>query len=413
MRVFPLPLLALSFAAGIATADAWPMPALPLLCAACLAFCAVYTVRRCSPPVLLASLCVLALLLGAFWLARDREAHPDLFRPWREQRVEITGTVLDEPSPGTAGWRCRVQVCRLRSRERDVILDAPLQLITEPAVRLSPGVIVRASGFLHSLDAGSVNFDTFDYARYAARSHLTASLRARTPFIQVQTPPRLRPDRRLALALRERLAAVHRAALPEADAALLNSLVFGSRGSPLPDAVEREFRDAGVVHVLVASGTQVTLFVGILFLLLRCLLLPWWARCAAALAGSWLFTLMAGGSPSIVRAGLVAVAVAAAGALGRESDPLSLLAFAALAILFIEPETLFDLGFQLSFAAVGGLILLQPALARCLPALPRPARLLFSASLAAQLYTLPISAHFFCQAAPVGVLANLIAVPLA
>jgi competence protein ComEC len=410
MRLHLLPLLAFAFATGIALSGCWMLPPGPPAMAAMGAVLVVCAALRWAPRLALLALLALGLSGGAFWEALDRALHPNLFQPWIGKRVEVIGQVLDEPVERGFGRVCRVRVVQLRRLETTTRVDARLLLRTSGKVHLAPGHRVCAAGILRPLRS-SANFGGFNYARYMAREHVHATLTARDPFVQILDPADPRWDRRLALGLRDRLAAVHLASLPPDEAALMNGIVFGSRATPVPDEIERDFRNAGVVHVLVASGAQIAVLIGIFLQVLGWAAAPRWASLLITLAGAWLYTLMAGGAPAMVRASITAGALAVAQLLGRQNDPLSLLALAALVILGLSPGDLFDLGFQLSFAAVGGMILLGPRLRALLHAKPGWLWGSIGYSLAAQLATMPLIAHAFCQVAPVGVLANLIAIP--
>jgi len=412
MRLHLLPLLAIAFAAGIALSGRWMLPPVPPAVAAVSAVLVVCAALRWAPRLTLLSLLALGLSGGAFWEALDRALHPNLLQPWVGKRVEVIGQVLEEPVERGFGRVCRVRVTHLRRLETETRVDARLLLRTSEKIRLAPGQQFRAAGILRPIRS-SGNFGGFNYARYMAREHIHATLTARDAFVEILDPADPRWDRRLALGLRDRLAAVHLASLPPDEAALMNGIVFGSRATPVPDEIERDFRNAGVVHVLVASGAQIAVLIGIFLRLLGWAAAPRWASLLITLAGAWLYTLMAGGAPAMVRASITAGAFAVAQLLGRQSDPLSLLALAALVILGLSPGDLFDLGFQLSFAAVGGMILLGPRLRALLPARPGWLWAGIAYSLAAQLATAPLVAHAFCQIAPVGVLTNLIAIPAA
>lgn len=412
MHLQLLPLLAIAFSAGIAASGRWMLPSAPPAWAAAAGILVVFAALRRAPRLVLPSLLALALAGGAFWEAQDRAAHPNVLPPWVGKRVEVVGRVLDEPVERGFGRVCRMHVVEVRRLDAATRVDARLLLRTSEEVRLAPGMRVHAAGILRPMRS-SGNFGAFDYARYVAREHLYTTLTAHDAFVHVLDPSDPRWDRKLALGLRERLAAVHQASLPPDDAALLNGIVFGSRATPVPDDIERDFRRAGAVHILVASGAQVAILVGIFLRLLGWAAAPRWASLLITLAGAWLYALMAGGAPSIARAGVTSGALTAAQLLGRQADPLSLLALAALVILGLSPGALFDIGFQLSFAAVAGLIVLAPWLRQVFPSRPRWLWDVIAMSVAAQLATMPLTAHTFCQVAPVGVLANLVAVPAA
>jgi len=213
---------------------------------------------------------------------------------------------------------------------------------------------------------------------------------------------------------------------PEQTAQLTAGLVFGAQASPVPDALAQLFRNTGLLHLLVASGQQVTLLLGFVFgvghLLTRRRTGAWaavWLLLGLGVVG-WYAMLTAGGA-SIIRA-VVIGGVAAGGAwLQRtragtgallEIDRLTLLALAGLVVLLIDPAALFRPGPQLSFAAVAGLILVAPPVAAALGFLPRPVALWLAAPLAAELAITPLLATHFRVVPVAGALANLVAVPL-
>jgi competence protein ComEC len=208
--------------------------------------------------------------------------------------------------------------------------------------------------------------------------------------------------------------------------------IFGAQ-SPLAasvllaqrDALDRDVRDrfarAGLSHLLAISGLHVGLICGILLLagsLLR--LGRRWSAIFAAV-GTVGYVVLLGSPHSAVRAALQLVLLLAATMLQRPTRPESLVATAALAILLMEPGALLSPGFQLSFAGVAGLLALRPPLLRRLERAgggDRPGRAhrwladALATSLAATLATAPVVAWHFAQVAPIGIAANLVAIPL-
>jgi competence protein ComEC len=239
--------------------------------------------------------------------------------------------------------------------------------------------------------------------------------------------PVLRP----VAALRDRLRRFLEAHLRGDERGLTVALVLGDRGGVRPE-VEDDFRTAGVSHVLSVSGLHLAVaaflfYAGLRRLLLRLPRLPLLCdvRRVAALAAVpavVFYTLLTGAAVATVRSAIMAVALFAAAALGRPADHPNAIGAAAVAILLATPLALFDPSFQLTFAAVVGLLLAAPLGARLAARLPGDGRpqqagrwaLRFGvASVAALLFTAPIAAAHFNQLAPAGLLANFVVVPLA
>lgn len=276
-------------------------------------------------------------------------------------RVQVTG--YGEPPPLTAGQRIAAEVRLYRA-------------------------------------LGHRNPGGFDYGAYLAREgiHVVGTAPAeRIVTLDAPRPPWPARVRRAALGAME-------ATLPPVSAALLAGLLIGERAG-LPPEVDEAFRRAGVYHVLAVSGFNVALLAGTVFTLAT---LARGGRRAAALAAIAVviaFALVVGPEPSVIRAALMAVLVLTALLLERDAFVLNSLALAALAVLAVRPGDLADPGFQLSFAATLGIVLA-----------PLPRRLLLGSlgvSLAAQLSVLPITLTHFNQVSTVGILANLVVVPLA
>lgn len=213
-------------------------------------------------------------------------------------------------------------------------------------------------------------------------------------------------------------------------ARLLNSLLLGVHGSALPRQLTEEFRRAGTIHLMVVSGSQVALLatfllfplwlaprgrVGTTYPLLRMVLL------LLSLPVLGLYILLADRGASVDRALLMVLITMLSVFLGfsplarRRSfrpDGLTLLAFAALVVLIINPFLLFSPSMQLSFAAVFGLMVITPPIARLLYRGIGHAALLPASTLGAQLMTVPILAWHFGAIPVLGPFTNFLAIPL-
>jgi competence protein ComEC len=201
--------------------------------------------------------------------------------------------------------------------------------------------------------------------------------------------------------------------LPPVSGALLEGLLIGERRQ-LPPSLLADFRRAGVYHVLAISGFNVALVAGSVFLLLRLLRVPAAIAAVLALATLGAFAAVVGGQPSVLRATIMGGLFLAAGLLGRESRTWNSLAVALLALLALDPGSLAEAGLQLSFAATAGLLHLSPWIRGALPSWwPGPIRSALAVSAGAQLGVTPVMLLHFGQLSPLGVLANLVVVPLA
>ena len=203
---------------------------------------------------------------------------------------------------------------------------------------------------------------------------------------------------------------------PDASAQLLTAMVFGEGGlaRPLPRGLRADFRAAGLSHILVASGTQVTFIAAALLLGLQWLGVRRGWLVVAVLPGLLVYALVAGTAPSIWRATAGGVLVALALASGREVDGLSLWGAALGALLLLDPALAWNLSLQLTFAATWGLMCLAPVIFRLLRRVSDGyGAQLAALSLGAQWATMPISLFHFGTFSVAGLGANFLAVPLA
>ena len=198
---------------------------------------------------------------------------------------------------------------------------------------------------------------------------------------------------------------------------LADALLLGRRET-LDREISDRFSRTGLVHLLAISGTHVAL-IGAVFVLLGRMLRLGRTRVA------WLTILLVGGylgvigaPPSALRSGIMLALALLATVLQRPSAALPLAAAAAFIILALQPLAALDVGFQLSFAGVLGILLLRGAMMRRIPSAwkKHPAARWLAESLvvsvAAFVCTAPVVAHHFGQVAPVSIVANLPAIPL-
>lgn len=189
--------------------------------------------------------------------------------------------------------------------------------------------------------------------------------------------------------------------LPPEQGELLGSILLGSSVTPISAEKKEVYRSAGLIHLLVVSGTQVSILIGVCLSFCRFLKMPLWP----AVIGTSLFNLMlvlvTGGGASIMRAGIMGEIALIGLLFEREKETYAALALSALILLVIDPNNIFNIGFQLSFAATLGLVYVAPALGKGL----------LATSLAPLLTTSPLIFYYFSQLSPGALLANLLVLP--
>ena len=200
--------------------------------------------------------------------------------------------------------------------------------------------------------------------------------------------------------------------------ALLSALLWGYKAD-IPSSMRQYFSSAGFSHVLAVSG----LHTGIIALILWTLLYPLrytplhHSRSIITIVVLWIYAFITGLSPSVIRACIMASFVGIATIINRPNTSLNALCGSAVMILLFAPMQLFDIGFQLSYTAVAGIILLSPYfkighMLNIRNNIMRNITGVIAASLAAQIATTPFVAHYFHYIPLWSVLSNLLLTPL-
>ena len=228
---------------------------------------------------------------------------------------------------------------------------------------------------------------------------------------------------------------VRRLRLPSAEVThLYRALLLGERAGLQP-AMRDAFVDSGTAHLLAISGLHLAVIGWGLYRLLLWILLctpaRWLRRLPAAAAGAacsliWIYVAVIASGQATRRAAVALTVVMAGELLARRASGRRTLVVAALVLVAWEPEAVLGPSFQLSFAAAASLVLGWPTTQRLLAWLAEPGRLptplwtrlvcLLVAGLATSLLTTvataPLTLAWFGQLSPLGVLVNLVAVPL-
>jgi competence protein ComEC len=423
------------FGAGIALYFALPAePSLIRAGAAVTMALIVRAVWRHGPMSLLVGSALMALALGfaVGKLRSDWVAAPVLTA--QIGPVEVRGWVeLLEPRPG-GGHRLTLVVAgieRLQPHERPARVRIR---VSEGGAGLRPGYAISVRAML-SGPAGPALPGGYDFARTAWFQGLGGvgfALAPPAPDPSLGEASTALRARAAIERLRQAIGARVTAALPGNSGGIANALITGERGG-ISEATNQAFRDSGLLHILSISGLHMAIMAGAVFLSVRFLLvlvpvlalrfpIKKWAAAAATL-GALGYLLISGASFPTVRSWIMISIMFLAVMLERPALALRNVALAALVILVLFPESLMDVSFQMSFAAVVALVAAYELVrdraqhggsGRRGPWL---AVLLFFggivlSTLVASLAVAPFAAYHFHKSQQYAVLANLIAIPL-
>lgn len=288
---------------------------------------------------------------------------------------------------------------------------------SEKASRLKPGEQIVFDKTPQPVE-NSIDLNGFDYAGYLERKRI---------YRQVYLPDSrwiesgMFTHNFLILAERTRLQMLEifrNQDLGEKELNVLSALTLGYKRGLDPET-KRVFSAAGAMHVLAVSG----LHVGIVFMILSFFLSFLKKRKRGEIAyllvmitSLWCFAFLTGLSPSVSRAAAMFTIVVIASVFKKSSNIYQSLVASAFVLLLLNPNNLFEVGFQLSYAAVFGIVFLQPRLNKIFTFRFRVSRYfwaLLTTSVAAQIATFPLSAFYFNQFPTFFWVSNLVVIPAA
>lgn len=385
----PLVVIASGFIVGIILATwqaLWAFALLALLCIACLLW------QQRPKPLLLA---LIAAICGLLWLQVRTPVWPGSYEP---SQSDIHIISVDTTANST---QLTVQVLSLAGQQLPRWNPVKARLTLTQPNTLGPGD--KLSGQINwRAPSQPLNPGEFNYAAYLSRQGILA-----TGFVNdvqaLEHTPATRPEWLLRSWLLARASK-----LSGASGELLGTLTLGTSPGPWGEA----WRQTGLAHVLSISGLHIGLvLLSLLGLFTVCRLSANQANFCAALC-LLLYGYVLGPKPAVWRAIIMALVGMLAVANRRVRDWPSAISLAAILLLLYNPSYLWDAGWQLSFAATIGLLFCSPQIREHLPLLPWKLDWLISASLAAQLATLPLVLHHFYLLTPLSLVFNIILTPL-
>ncbi|MCX6138680.1 MAG: DNA internalization-related competence protein ComEC/Rec2 [Ignavibacteriales bacterium] len=342
--------------------------------------------------------------------------------------VEITCEIVNDPQIEKGKCSTLVRVSTLVA-DRDTIPVDGIALLTirarrgkDSAANLSYGSVLRFNGTLE-MPPAEHNPGEFSYKDYLALNGIYATIHV-SGFESVDCVGQHTPSWIFSQAVFPAKHFVQRVVNEgmQGDAAsFLTGLLLGDRTSISPE-IKNAFVNTGVVHVLAVSGSHVVLVVAIMYAIAGLIRLPNSWKIIFTIAGIYFYMLLTGSAPSIVRACLMAMSMLLAKLFQERINVYNALGISAVIILLYDTHQFFDVGCQLSFGAVFSMAYFLPKLNELIKKIPERWEeikgveyilQLFAVSLAAQIGTIPFTAHYFGKVSLVSLLANLVVVPLA
>ena len=349
--------LSAAWVAGIYLGSKIALP-VSIICLGFLPLCFIPFFSRYKKHLLLAGFCLFALLGGSLRFQPSLpvvdENHLQFYN--NQEVVEIKGIVCNDPEV-----KDKTSVFQLSAYELEI--NGTKKEISGKAIVQVPGYheyhygdTLKVTGKLETPQ----QFDDFDYKSYLARQGIYSIIYFPKTEI-LDTGKGSKPLARI-YSLRNRLSQSLSLALPEPHASLAQGILLGLRGN-IPYSLRQAFSRSGTAHLLAISGLHLSIIIGMLlsagiWLFGRRYSIYIWL----ALLAIWLYALVTGMRPPVIRGAIMGTMFLTAEYLGRQRSALTALAFAAAVMVGIEPQLLWDASFQLSFLAMTGLVLLFPYL---------------------------------------------------
>lgn len=345
----------------------------------------------------------------------------------KSKPVQVCGIVASDPAIGRRKVSFSLGLKKIAIREK--VYEAEGRLLVnvfkaeqlgsrrlQPA--LSYGDELRLEGNLYRpFNFGGQVFSYRDYLRYQGIAYILNLRKEDSVTVLGRKGSRINA---LAFRLKHKLKGVFNKYLWPENSRILEGIILGERQN-FPPAIRQAFIQTGTSHIIAISGFNVGIVAFIALILLKALAIKRKVRYGITIPLLILHMCAVGAGASVVRATIMAVIVLFAYVIEREPHIINNLSLAALVILGYNPLQIFDVGFQLSFVSVLGILLLSPKIIRLLPSqglafltrlsLVRSLIISFSVSFAAWIATSGFIAYYFRIVSPITLLANLIIVP--
>lgn len=255
----------------------------------------------------------------------------------------------------------RSKACLLKLSAGEIVVNSRKQEASGTALIRVPrypaynyGDVLQVTGKLET----PPQFEDFDYRSYLARQGIYSVMYY--PKIEILDRGQGCKALQWLYSLRESLSQSLARALPEPQGSLAQGILLGLR-SNIPDSVSQAFSRTGTAHLLAISGLHIGIIIG---MLLSLGILVFGRQRSIyiwlALLGIWLYALLTGMRPPVIRGAIMGSLFLLAESLGRQRSAITALAFAAAVMVGIEPQILWEVSFQLSFLAMAGLVFLYP-----------------------------------------------------
>ncbi len=325
----------------------------------------------------------------------------------RGDKIVLTGIVSAEPKFSSSSQKLTIKVNQLDFEDENLSVAGKVLIFANKYPEYKYGDELKITGELKS---PTEDLDGFNYKNYLEKDGIFSTIS--WPEIKIIGQNKGNVIHGFLFSFKEKLQESMTRFMSPPQSALLEAL-FGDEGN-ISQEWKDKFNITGTRHITAVSGMNITIICALIFNFL--LALGFWRNHAFYIAVVFIvfYIIMIGAPASAVRAGIMGIIFMTAQHFGRMSAGGRAVAFASVFMLFLNPFLLkFDVGFQLSFLAVLGLIYLQPVFMDIFQKVPNIFQLRFTlaATISAQIFTLPVLIYNFGRIPVLSVLSNILIVP--
>lgn len=356
------------------------------------------------------------LLLAGAWVSNLQQVQADIDSEYPLIGVVgYTAVVIDHEQVKPNSRLNRVKVKEIFFTDSSRRVDLEVLLYHKEEETLFPGDLIWVSKGFQRIDP-PLNPEEFHYQRFMARQGVYyRHFLTQAPIVLGHVLEN--PIEAFFQSIRFRIQVAFNEHFQDIQARqIANALLLGQK-KDLDQEVSEAYATAGAMHILAVSGLHVGIIYGFFFLVFKPYRLTVTQRVlylSVIILLIWAYAMLTGMSPSVKRAATMFTFVSLAQMKSRAPSIYNPIAISAFLLLLFDPNLLFAVGFQLSYLALLGILLIQPVLVRLW--IPSKAILEYvwqitTVGIAAQIATFPLSALYFGIFPTYFMLSNLVAIP--
>lgn len=360
-----------------------------------------------------AFLAAFIFFLGAYYFNLRISLIPKDLITYSGTQQTLVGTIINPATIKNNRIIYDINVKNLIKDEECIKIRGKIRLSTDydenQSILHSYGDIVKLTGKI-KVPQGKRNPGGIDYRAYLLQKGISTTIYSRE--IEKIDTQWVNPFIKLAFIMREKISGFYMKNLPSNLSSLQLGILLGIKDN-IPKDMVKFLGNSGVLHVFAVSGLHVGIIYGFLSHILKFFNFTRISIFSITCGFLTFYCYMVGLSASVIRATIMIIILMLGHVVDRESDSLNNLCISAAILLLINPLNLFAVSFQLSFAAVAGILLFFDIFNKFFSKLPKYLGSSLAVIVSAQILVFPFSAYYFNKVSLIGFLTNLLVVPIA